>query len=238
MKHLLFKNRILNRNCSPSSQLRRSPSPSPQPWLSRESKWRLLRGEPRSSSPTRSISPRPMPISPLVSRRRVSAGISPVNAPFVSRRAWVTPIGVRRDSWIADAEGFRRSRSLDTGLGDDSKLDEDVSGEMDCTGATVGTSEEDEVDAPPPPRPRTPSPEASGGVGSSSHQRLSRKDSSSNKERSQQQSGGTSSNLLSRTKAAQTIVAAIGRNNKNPISNSRRASDSSNNEDNGEAGAI
>lgn len=64
-----------------------------------------------------------MPISPLV-QRRVSAGL-PLPDPFFNqaRRGWVTPIGRRLD-WTEDGP-FRRSRSLDTGLGDESKMDED-----------------------------------------------------------------------------------------------------------------
>ena len=105
------RNRSTVGNLSPSS--RRSSSPSHPPHWQR----RLL-GE-RPASPSRSVSPHPLPISPLV-QRRISSGLA-VPGPYRVNRGWVTPIV--KTSWI-EADGFRRSRSLDTGLGDESKMED------------------------------------------------------------------------------------------------------------------
>lgn len=132
------------RRSSPSG-MRRSPSPSPNstalPQQSPQWQKRLLME--RSASPTRSVSPRPMPISPLV-QRRISAGL-PLPEPFFNqaRRGWVTPIG-RRPNWAEDGN-FRRSRSLDTGLGDESKMDEDPKQMMQASSPDMpDTSDSDE----------------------------------------------------------------------------------------------
>nr|SVE93439.1 EOG090X00FC [Scapholeberis mucronata] len=105
----------------------RSPSPgrsSLQTQQQGPAQWQkrlLLRGAAgeRAASPTRSISPRPIPISPLV-QRRISAG-QPLPGPFFNqaRNGWVTPIGSLPGNVPV------RSRSLDTGLSNDTKLDQD-----------------------------------------------------------------------------------------------------------------
>ncbi|XP_046443152.1 NAD(+) hydrolase sarm1-like isoform X4 [Daphnia pulex] len=112
------------RAVSPSCA-QRSPSPSRSSLQQQQQQgqWQkrlLLRGSAgeRAASPSRSISPRPIPISPLV-QRRISAG-QHLPVPFFNqaRNGWVTPIG-------SLPGGVPRSRSLDTGLCHEAKLDLD-----------------------------------------------------------------------------------------------------------------
>ena len=91
-------------NLSPTSRRSSSPSRPPQ-WQ------RRLLGE-RAASPARSVSPHPLPISPLVQRRITSGQFVP--SPYRVNRGWVTPL-CKKTAWI-ESEGFRRSRSLDTGF--------------------------------------------------------------------------------------------------------------------------
>ena len=210
----LFRNHL--RAVSPSCA-QRSPSPSRSPLQQPQQQhgpgqWQkrlLLRGSggERASSPTRSISPRPIPISPLV-QRRISAG-QHLPAPFFNqaRNGWVTPIG-SLSHWQSGL--VPRSRSLDTGLSHDTKLDEDHNApSLNIQAAIPDTSDSEHDDVlespqrvePPPIRPNTlltkspspplvfvqqPSPTA---------ERPSRRD--------------RTPVVRTKSKAAQTIVAAI-----------------------------
>lgn len=185
------------RRSSPSG-MRRSPSPSPNSTAipQQSPQWQRLLKD-RSSSPTRSVSPRPMPISPLV-QRRISAGL-PLPEPFFNqaRRGWVTPIG-RRPNW-ADDGNFRRSRSLDTGLGDESKMDEDPNQAMQSRDMP-NSSDSDEGPSYPPAEEKPPCigpalPEVVVQQPSPKVERTSRRD--------------RPSLVRTKSKAAQTIVNAI-----------------------------
>jgi hypothetical protein len=115
----------------------------------------LLRGSAgeRAASPSRSISPRPIPISPLV-QRRISAG-QHLPVPFFNqaRNGWVTPIG-------SLSGGVPRSRSLDTGLCHDAKLDQDHNLPSQITEVVIpdtsDSEEQDEVLESPPVRIEPP----------------------------------------------------------------------------------
>ena len=140
MSFSFHRNRI--RALSPSA--RRSPSPSPSHPPSSSFWQRRLLGD-RSASPVRSVSPHPLPISPLV-QRRISSGTK-ARVPYKGSRGWVTPIGSSPEE-AEEAERNRRSRSLDTGLGDDSKLDDrstvqasDTDDEVICTTPTTKSKE-------------------------------------------------------------------------------------------------
>lgn len=148
----------------------RSPSPSRSPLQQQQQQhgpgqWQkrlLLRGSAgeRAASPSRSISPRPIPISPLV-QRRISAG-QHLPAPFFNhaRNGWVTPIG------SLPAGELPRSRSLDTGLFEDAQLDHSPNHPPQINEVVIpDTSDSEEHDdviesppvrtEPPPVRPNT-----------------------------------------------------------------------------------
>ena len=126
----LSRNQNRMRTLSRSS---RSPSPSPSP--SHPPSWqRRLLGD-RAASPARSVSPHPLPISPLA-QRRVSSGVI-LRTPYNANRRWVTPHTKLPGS---DAEGIRRSRSLDTGLGDESNT-----GDRTIKNAVSDSEDDDEV---------------------------------------------------------------------------------------------
>nr|SVE92212.1 EOG090X00FC [Megafenestra aurita] len=156
----------LHRAVSPSCA-QRSPSPSRSPLQQPQSgpgQWQkriLLRGSAgeRAASPTRSISPRPIPISPLV-QRRISAGQHVMPTPFFNqaRNGWVTPIGSLSNLVVAGVPN--RSRSLDTGLSNETKLDEHPNQPPQINEVVIpdtSDSEHDDVmeppDEPPPPPP-------------------------------------------------------------------------------------
>nr|SVE79312.1 EOG090X00FC [Daphnia magna] len=193
-----------------------SPSPSRSPLQQQQQQhgpgqWQkrlLLRGSAgeRAASPSRSISPRPIPISPLV-RRRISAG-QHLPAPFFNhaRNGWVTPIG-------SLPAGVPRSRSLDTGLFQDAQLDHSPNhppqiNEVVIPDTSDSEEHDDVIESPPvrtepPVRPNTlfmksPSPPVVVvQQPSPTTERPSRRDRAS----------------VDRTKfkAAQTIVAAINK---------------------------
>lgn len=204
-----FRNHL--RAVSPSCT-QRSPSPSRSPLQQQQGpgQWQkrlLLRGSggERAASPTRSISPRPIPISPLV-QRRISAGQQIMPAPFFNqaRNGWVTPIGSLSSNWSSGSVPVR-SRSLDTGLSNETKLDQHPNHPPQINEVVIpdtSDSEHDDVmeDRPPerverPVRPtslatKSPSPPlVFVQQPSPTAERPSRKD--------------------RKTRAAQTIVAAI-----------------------------
>lgn len=145
---------------SPLQQQQHNQSHSPGQWQKRL----LMRGAngERAASPTRSISPRPIPISPLV-QRRISAG-QHLPEPFFNqaRNGWVTPIGSQLH-WPSGS--VPRSRSLDTGLSDDLKLIEASNRPTQIREAVIpdtsDSEHDDVVDSPPerierpPARPTT-----------------------------------------------------------------------------------
>lgn len=129
---------------SPSSRRSSSPSHPPQ-WQ------RRLLGE-RAASPVRSVSPHPLPISPLVQRRISSGQVLP--SPYRVNRGWVTPLfKTDKLSWI-ESDGFKRSRSLDTGFPTTEENSMDVMRALPAN--YVEDSDDDDVLCLVPERARSP----------------------------------------------------------------------------------
>ena len=197
---LTFSLLLNNLRASSPSNARRSPSPGPSSHHPSQWQRKLLRGE-RAVSPTRSVSPRPIPISPLV-QRRVSAGLT-LPPPFFNqaRRGWVTPIG-RRPPKVTDP--LRRWHSLDTGLGDEKLNEEELGQLVEINGPLPDTSESDHDEVLVSPPPLSPAPQVVfqlSNLANRAERPPSRKDL------------GPS---LTRSKAAQTIITAINSRNNGP----------------------
>lgn len=159
---VFFFGRCRNLRAVSPSCAQRSPSPSRSSLQQQQQQgqWQkrlLLRGSAgeRAASPSRSISPRPIPISPLV-QRRISAG-QHLPVPFFNqaRNGWVTPIGS-----LPLVGRVPRSRSLDTGLCHEAKLDLDHNLPSRINEVVIpdtsDSEEQDEVLESPPVRVEPP----------------------------------------------------------------------------------